>query len=76
MLDRTLIEKSVGALSRYGRMPAVLTMPIRNTDRAVGTMLSYEVSRQYGEEGLPDDSIHCTFRGSAGQMMEQTDAGD
>ncbi len=69
VLDRGLIEKSVGALSKYARMPAVIAVPISNTDRAVGTMLSHEVSSQFGEEGLPEDSIQCTFRGSAGQSF-------
>ncbi|HPA73030.1 MAG TPA: glutamate synthase subunit alpha, partial [Spirochaetota bacterium] len=44
-------------------------MPIRNTDRTTGAMLSCMVSRRYGDEGLPDDSINCTFRGSAGQSF-------
>jgi len=69
ILDVTLIQKSSPALSMYGRMPVSIDMPINNTDRATGTMLSYEVSTRFGEDGLPDDSIQCTFKGSAGQSF-------
>jgi len=44
-------------------------MPIRNINRTVGTMLSWEVARRYGHAGLPDDSIHIKFAGSAGQSF-------
>ncbi len=69
VLDRTLIERSSPALERYGRMPVQISLPINNTNRATGTMLSYEVSSRFGEEGLPDDTISCTFRGNAGQSF-------
>jgi glutamate synthase (NADPH/NADH) large chain len=69
VLDRTLIERASPALERYGRMPVQISLPINNTMRATGTMLSYEVSSRFGEEGLPDDTISCTFRGSAGQSF-------
>ena len=42
---------------------------IRNTDRAVGTMLAGEIARRYGEEGLPDNSVNIKFKGSAGQSF-------
>ncbi|MEY4934153.1 MAG: hypothetical protein RIS64_512 [Bacteroidota bacterium] len=42
---------------------------IKNTDRAVGAMLSNEISKQYGGAGLPDDTIQIRFRGSAGQSF-------
>jgi len=45
------------------------TLPIRNVNRAVGTMLGSEVTRRWGREGLPDDTIHLTFQGSAGQSF-------
>jgi glutamate synthase (NADPH/NADH) large chain len=67
--DLTLIEKASPALAMYGRMPVQIELPINNTMRATGTMLSYEVSGRFGEEGLPDDTISCTFRGSAGQSF-------
>jgi glutamate synthase (NADPH/NADH) large chain len=69
VMDRTLIERASPSLAPYGRMPVTISMPIRNTDRATGTMLSYEVSTRFGEEGLPDDTIQCNFRGSAGQSF-------
>ncbi|MEO0043971.1 MAG: hypothetical protein RL329_3419 [Bacteroidota bacterium] len=42
---------------------------IKNTDRAVGAMLSNEISKQYGGVGLPEDTIQIRFRGSAGQSF-------
>ena len=42
---------------------------IKNTDRAVGTMLAGEIARRYGEEGLPDNSVNIKFKGSAGQSF-------
>ncbi|WP_261134091.1 glutamate synthase large subunit [Bacillus sp. Marseille-Q3570] len=49
--------------------PISLTLPIRNTDRAVGTRLGYEVTKRYGGKGLPEDTIDLTFNGSAGQSF-------
>ena len=46
-----------------------LDYAIRNTDRAVGTMLSGVIARKYGEEGLPDGTIKIKFKGSAGQSF-------
>ncbi len=42
---------------------------IKNTDRAVGTMVSGEIARRYGEAGLPDSTINVKFKGSAGQSF-------
>ncbi len=69
VLDRTLIEKSRPALNQKQSARVYIEMSIANTDRATGTMLSHEVSSHFGEAGLPDDSINCTFRGSAGQSF-------
>jgi glutamate synthase domain-containing protein 3 len=44
-------------------------MPIRNINRTVGTMLSWEIARRYGHAGLPDDTIRIRFAGSAGQSF-------
>ncbi|MEA3335461.1 MAG: glutamate synthase large subunit [Chloroflexota bacterium] len=44
-------------------------LPICNTDRVVGTILGSELTRRFGEEGLPEDTIHLTFHGSAGQSF-------
>jgi len=46
-----------------------LRMPIRNVNRTVGTMLGHELTRRYGSEGLPDDTIQLHFEGSAGQSF-------
>jgi len=69
VLDHKLIERVKGSFDRLKDVNAYIEMPVVNTDRAVGTMLSYEVSKRYGEKGLPDDSIQCTFHGSAGQSF-------
>nr|MBO2482999.1 glutamate synthase large subunit [Bacillaceae bacterium] len=52
-----------------GKTRVRLTLPIRNTDRAAGTLIGSEISKRYGENGLPDDTITVRFRGSAGQSF-------
>jgi glutamate synthase (NADPH/NADH) large chain len=52
---------------RGGRIE--LSLPIRNTERAVGTMLGHEVTVRHGENGLPAGSIDITLTGSAGQSL-------
>ena len=49
--------------------PISLEYKISNVDRAVGTTLSYHISRKYKQEGLPEDTIRATFHGSAGQSF-------
>jgi glutamate synthase (NADPH) large chain len=66
-LDNTLIQLAEGALEE-GR-PVRLELPIRNVNRTVGTMLGFEVTRRWGGEGLPDDTITVAFTGSAGQSF-------
>jgi glutamate synthase (NADPH/NADH) large chain len=66
-LDNTLIQLAEGALEE-GR-PVRLELPIRNVNRTVGTMLGYEVTRRWGGEGLPDNTIDICFDGSAGQSF-------
>jgi glutamate synthase (ferredoxin) len=51
------------------REPVHLRLPIRNLHRTVGTILGYEVTSRYGAEGLPEDTIHLHFTGSAGQSF-------
>ncbi|HSW41235.1 MAG TPA: glutamate synthase subunit alpha, partial [Patescibacteria group bacterium] len=46
-----------------------VSLPIRNTDRAVGTLVGSEVTRRHGGAGLPDDTIDLRFSGSAGQSF-------
>jgi len=66
-LDQRLIELAQPALQR--KEAVSIEMPIRNINRTVGTMLSHEVAKRYGHEGLPDDTIHVRFAGSAGQSF-------
>jgi glutamate synthase (NADPH/NADH) large chain len=66
-LDNTLIQLAEGALEE-GRSVR-LELPIRNVNRTVGTMLGYEVTKRWGGEGLPEDTIDISFRGSAGQSF-------
>ena len=66
-LDHRLIELAQGALERGEK--AKIEMPIRNINRTVGTMLSHEVVKRYGHAGLPDDTIHARFAGTAGQSF-------
>jgi glutamate synthase (NADPH/NADH) large chain len=66
-LDNTLIQLAEGALEE-GR-PVRLELPIRNVNRTVGTMLGYEVTKRWGGEGLPPDTITVAFTGSAGQSF-------
>ncbi|MDR1074061.1 MAG: glutamate synthase subunit alpha, partial [Treponema sp.] len=66
-LDRRLIEKCLPAIK--GKTPVTLKLLVKNTDRAVGAMLSYEISRRFGGEGLPDNFITIDFTGSAGQSF-------
>jgi glutamate synthase (NADPH) large chain len=49
--------------------PVDAILPIRNTNRTVGTILGYEITRRYGAAGLPEDTIKLHFNGSAGQSF-------
>jgi len=66
-LDRTLIQLAEGALE--DAHPVRLELPVRNVNRTVGTLLGSEVTRRYGAQGLPEDTIHVTLTGSAGQSL-------
>jgi glutamate synthase (ferredoxin) len=66
-LDNELIAACRPALEE--RQPIVVSRPIRNVHRAVGTMLGSEVTRRWGGAGLPDDTITARFTGSAGQSF-------
>ncbi|QFZ22517.1 glutamate synthase large subunit [Saccharothrix syringae] len=66
-LDRTLIQLAEAALE--DAHPVRLELPVRNVNRTVGTLLGAEVTRRFGGDGLPDDTIHVTFTGSAGQSL-------
>jgi glutamate synthase (NADPH/NADH) large chain len=66
-LDRTLIQLAEAALEDAHKLR--LDLPVRNVNRTVGTLLGAEVTRRYGGQGLPDDTIHITLTGSAGQSL-------
>jgi glutamate synthase (NADPH) large chain len=66
-LDYKLIESARGALENSA--PVELKLPIKNTHRTVGAMLSGEIARRFGSEGLPEGTIRCHFTGSAGQSF-------
>jgi glutamate synthase (NADPH/NADH) large chain len=67
ILDRKLIAESQAALDRGA--PVRVQAEIKNTDRSCGGMLSGEVAKRYGYEGLPDGTIHVHFTGTAGQSF-------
>src|SRR5690606_33967478 len=66
-LDNQLMHESHPALERGEKVS--LALPIKNVHRAVGAMLSGEIARLHGAEGLPDGTIDIRFSGSAGQSF-------
>jgi glutamate synthase (ferredoxin) len=64
---QTLMDICEPALSN--KEPVRATLPIRNINRVVGTILGSEVTRKHGSDGLPEDTIHLKFKGSAGQSF-------
>ncbi|SPC62670.1 probable glutamate synthase (NADPH) [Ustilago sp. UG-2017b] len=66
-LDNKFIDEAEPALTQG--LPVQIECDVVNTDRALGTTLSYRVSKLYGEEGLPRDTIHIKAKGSAGQSL-------
>ncbi|AIJ25533.1 glutamate synthase large subunit [Amycolatopsis methanolica] len=66
-LDNTLIQLAEGALNSGDKVR--LELPVRNVNRTVGTMLGSELTKRWGGEGLPDDTIDVTFTGTAGQSF-------
>lgn len=67
ILDWRLLNLAKGAIRHRDRMES--TLPIKNVDRAVGTLLSNEITKKYGAEGLLESSLYFRFRGSAGQSF-------
>jgi len=67
IIDRKLIAQSQPALD-HGT-PVHVSVPIRNTDRTTGAMLSGEIAKRYGHVGLPHDTIVARFTGTAGQSF-------
>ncbi|KAB2054543.1 hypothetical protein ES319_A12G262100v1 [Gossypium barbadense] len=66
-LDQRLIKLSTAALEKG--LPVYVETPICNVNRAVGTMLSHEVTKRYHLAGLPAGTIHIKLSGSAGQSL-------
>ncbi|BAV32390.1 glutamate synthase [Sulfuricaulis limicola] len=71
-LDKSLDLVTILPLCREAlesKKPVDIILPIRNVNRTVGTILGSEVSKRYGAEGLPEDTIRIHFNGSAGQSF-------
>jgi glutamate synthase (NADPH/NADH) large chain len=66
-LDNRLIELAQPAITKGERVSG--EMKIKNTNRTVGTMLSHEIAKAWGEELLPEGTVHFKFNGSAGQSF-------
>ncbi len=67
-LDRAVLLDLCAPALEHG-WPVEATLPIRNVNRTVGTILSSAVVRRFGQAGLPEDTVRLTFRGSAGQSF-------
>lgn len=66
-LDNELIRGAQPALAEG--IPVTLNHPVTNLNRTVGTMLSYEISKKFGRDGLPDDTIQIKLTGHGGQSL-------
>jgi glutamate synthase (NADPH/NADH) large chain len=67
ILDRELIAEAEKAIT--DKQPVLIERAINNTNRTIGAMLSGKIAMLYGSEGLPDGTIKCRFKGSAGQSF-------
>ncbi|MHC4757348.1 MAG: glutamate synthase large subunit [Planctomycetota bacterium] len=66
-IDWKILEKAKPAIDDKKKM--VIELPIHNTDRTVGAILSNRIIKKYGSEGLPDGTLEILFNGSAGQSF-------
>jgi len=66
-LDHELIKQTKKAIQKAEKV--TIELPVKNTNRVVGTILSNEVSKIWEEKGLPDDTINLKLNGSAGQSL-------
>ncbi len=66
-LDKKLVELCKDAIEN--KTPVKLDLPIVNINRTVATTLSHEIAKKHALAGLPDDTIHIKFSGSAGQSL-------
>lgn len=72
MLEKSLDVKKLLRICKpalENKKPIKAKLKINNVDRVVGTVIGSEISKRYGEEGLPEDTIKLTFVGSAGQSF-------
>ncbi len=67
ILDRKLIEQAAPAI--HDGKAVQIAIDIGNTDRTAGAMLSGEIARHHGQDGLPDDAVHIKLTGTAGQSF-------
>ena len=67
VLDWKLLQAAKPAIERKEKITA--SFEIKNTDRTAGTILSNEITKAYRSEGLPEDTIHFKFKGTAGQSF-------
>jgi glutamate synthase (ferredoxin) len=67
VLDFDILRMGHPAIYRKEKM--FLEFPIKNTDRTVGAIVSNELSKIYGDNGLPEDTLNLKFKGSAGQSF-------
>ena len=67
VLDQQMLKAAAKAIEHQEEVS--LDYAIKNTDRAVGAMLSGEIAQRYGLQGLPEDTIKVKFKGSAGQSF-------
>jgi glutamate synthase (NADPH/NADH) large chain len=67
VVDRTLIQRAAGSIER--KEPSRIAIDVTNADRAIGAMLSGEIARKHGAEGLPEGTIAVEATGTAGQSF-------
>ncbi|MFC4354621.1 glutamate synthase large subunit [Chryseomicrobium palamuruense] len=67
-LDLTVLLPQLKVAIEQGE-PVTISSPVRNTDRVVGTIVGHEITKQYGEAGLPNDHIQLHLHGHAGQSL-------
>jgi glutamate synthase (NADPH/NADH) large chain len=67
VLDWKLLEAATPALEKGEKVSASFT--VKNTDRTIGTILSNEITKKYRSAGLPEDTIHFRYTGTAGQSF-------
>lgn len=66
-LDNEIIKQAQAAIENGEKVN--IDLPIINTNRVVGTMLSHQIAKKWGANGLPDDTVHIKLSGSAGQSL-------